>query len=112
MRFLLFLLPVFQAGAGLVPSGDGLTVYDTVNNVTWLADFNLPASNRFSLPVCNGAGQQVCVSVGGAMHYPSAAAWVAAMNSANYLGRSNWQLPTTPVIDTNCGNTGPNGGSF
>ncbi len=112
MRFLLFLLPAFQAAAALVPSGDGLTVYDTVNNITWLADLNLPASNRFGLPLCNGAGQQICVSVGGAMHYPSADAWVAAMNAANYLGHGNWQLPTTPAIDRSCGRTGPNGGSF
>jgi uncharacterized protein (TIGR03437 family) len=112
MRFLLLLLPAFPAAAALVPSADGLTVYDTVSNITWLADFNLPASNRFGLPACNGAGQQICVSVGGAMHYPSAEAWVAAMNAANYLGHSNWQLPTTPAIDKNCGRTGPNGGSF
>jgi uncharacterized protein (TIGR03437 family) len=112
MRFLLFLLSAFPAAAALVPSADGLTVYDTVNNVTWLADLNLPASNRFGLPVCNGAGQQICISAGGVMHYSSADAWVAAMNAANYLGYSNWQLPTTPVIDKNCGRTGPNGGSF
>ena len=112
LGFVPFLLPAFQASAALVPSGDGLTVYDTVNNVTWLADLNLPASNRFGLPLCNGAGSQVCVSVGGAMHYPSAEAWVAAMNAASYLGHNNWQLPTTPVIDKNCGRTGPTGGSF
>src|SRR5664279_565318 len=69
MRFLLFLLPALQAAAALVPSGDGLTVYDTVNNITWLADLNLAASDRFGLPACNGAGQQICVSAGGAMHY-------------------------------------------
>ena len=31
-----------SANGALQPSADGLTVYDTVNKVTWLADFNLP----------------------------------------------------------------------
>jgi hypothetical protein len=43
------------SGAALVVSTDGITVFDTVNNVTWLADFNLPASYRFGLPVCSGS---------------------------------------------------------
>ncbi|MFI5166961.1 MAG: hypothetical protein ACHQQS_10100, partial [Thermoanaerobaculales bacterium] len=102
-----------QAGAALVPSQDGLTVYDTVNNITWLADANLPASNRFGLPACTGSGpQQTCVNPSGSMDYASAAAWVAAMNAANYLGHTNWQLPTTPPLDSGCGKTGPNGNSF
>jgi hypothetical protein len=29
------------------------------------------------------------------MNYIAAVAWVAAMNGANYLGHSDWQLPTT-----------------
>ena len=40
------------------------------------------------------------------------ATYVAAMNAADYLGHSNWQLPTTPIRDTNCAKTGPNGASF
>ena len=46
------------------------------------------------------------------MAYQTAAAWVAAMNAANYLGHNNWQLPTTPLKDTHCGKTGPTGNSF
>jgi len=46
------------------------------------------------------------------MNYGAAAAWVAAMNANNYLGHNNWQLPTTPPIDGNCGKTGPTGDSF
>jgi len=102
----------WPAGAALVPSPDGVTVYDTVNNVTWLADANYAASNRFGLPVCTGSGQQSCVNPNGSMSYQSAAAWVAAMNAANYLGQSNWQLPTTPTTDPSCPKTGPNGNSF
>jgi hypothetical protein len=37
---------------------------------------------------------------------------VAAMNAANYLGHTDWQLPTTPLIDKGCGKTESNGGSF
>jgi hypothetical protein len=107
-------LPLLQAASSLVPSSDGITVYDTVNNVTWLADFNLPASNRFGIPVCaqTNVGVHVCINPSGSMNYGAAAAWVAAMNAANYLGHSNWQLPTTPLLDSSCGKTGPNGQSF
>jgi uncharacterized protein (TIGR03437 family) len=107
-------LPPSQAGATLVLSPDGITVYDTANNVSWLADANLPATNRFGLPLCNGSGSgvQTCVNASGSMNYTAAAAWVAAMNAANYLGHTDWQLPTTPVLDNNCGKTGPNGDSF
>ncbi len=102
-----------QASATLVLSPDGTTVYDTVNNVTWLADANLAASNRFGLPVCNGSDPQpTCVNASGSMSYQAAAAWVAAMNAANYLGHNNWQLPTTPSTDKTCPFTGPNGDSF
>ena len=98
------------AGSGL--SADGLTVYDAARNITWLADGNLAASNRFTLPLCTGTGSQNCVNSSGAMDYASATAWVSAMNSANYLGHSNWQLPTTPPLDGGCSKTGPNGDSF
>ena len=98
--------------AALIPSADGLTVYDTVNNVTWLADFNLPADNRFTLPLCAPSNTAPCVNASGSMNYASAAAWVAALNAANYLGHTNWQLPTTPTTDRGCTKTGPNGNSF
>jgi uncharacterized protein (TIGR03437 family) len=108
----LFALSTLHAAATLVLSPDGITVYDTVNNVSWLADANLPAGNRFTLPLCSGTGTAPCVNASGSMNYASAAAWVQAMNAANYLGHSNWQLPTTPPLDRGCGKTGPNGDSF
>ena len=101
-----------EAAAALVLSQDGLTVYDTVNNITWLANANLPAANRFTLLPCTSSSA-VCVTSGGSMSYASAAAWVAAMNAANYLGHNNWQIPTIPLFDSNCGRTGPGGnGNF
>ncbi len=115
----LFLLVAFvstvEAAATLVLSQDGLTVYDTVNNITWLANVNLPAANRFTLPSCipSTPSATVCVTSGGSMNYASAAAWVAAMNAANYLGHNTWQIPTIPLLDSNCGRTGPGGnGNF
>ena len=106
------LLPL-HAIATLVPGPDGATVHDTVNGVTWLANFNLPASNRFGLPVCNGSTDaKSCVNASGSMTYQAAAAWVNAMNAANYLGHGNWQLPTTPITDAGCSFTGPQSNSF
>jgi uncharacterized protein (TIGR03437 family) len=108
-------LSPLQAAAALVLSPDGITVYDTVNNVTWLADFNLAATSRFGLPVCSGSSidTRTCVNPSGSMSYQAATAWVQAMNAANYLGHTNWQLPTTPSVDnTGCSFTGPNGNSF
>ena len=109
----LFALTLY-AGSPYTLSTDGLTVYDSVNGITWLANTNLPASNRFGIPACTGVsvGVQTCINASGSMNYNAAAAWVAAMNASNYMGHSNWQLPTTPLNDSNCGKTGPNGQNF
>ena len=91
-----------------------LTVYDAANHLNWLANANLPATNRFGLPVCNGAAANLkaCINASGSMTYQAAVAWVAAMNAANYLGHNNWQIPTNPLVDNSCPLVGPNGGSF
>ena len=96
---------------------DGQTVYDVVNHVTWLADGNLAAQGvpgtlnfRFGLPVCPDLTiepTEPCVNSIGSMNYPSAVAWVAGMNAANYLGHHTWQLPTAPHKDPGCSGTGP-----
>jgi hypothetical protein len=101
-----------MASEALLPSSDGVTVYDTANRVTWLADADLPATNTFGLPRCDGSGTQPCVNASGSMSYQSAVAWVAAMNAAHYLGHADWRLPTTPPTDTTCPKTGPHGNSF
>ncbi len=111
---LVFTLLPAHARAALQLSADGLTVYDPANNITWLANANTPAANRFGLPVCSGASinLQTCINPSGSMSYQAAATWVAAMNAANYLGHGNWQLPTTALTDNTCPLVGPNGGSF
>jgi Protein of unknown function (DUF1566) len=82
-----------RADAALVASRDGLTVYDTVNNVSWLANANLPATQRFGVSGINPDGS---------MSWDTAQAWITAMNAANYLGSSHWRLPTTQLPDASC----------
>lgn len=101
-----------QTNPGSALSQDGLTVYDSINNITWLADANPAAANRFTLPLCTATGADPCVNANGSMDYASAAAWVKAMNAANYLGHNSWQLPATPPLDRGCTKTGANGNSF
>jgi uncharacterized protein (TIGR03437 family) len=101
-----------QAGSTLVLSADGATVYDTVNSVTWLANGDLPASNRFGLPLCTPSATTPCVNASGSMNYKAAAQWVQAMNATNYLGHNNWQIPTAPTLDSTCPLIGGQGGSF
>jgi len=108
-----------------VLSSDGVTVYDSVNHVVWLADFNLAYSDdadsagvqtaddappRFGLPVCPPLTMEPtepCVNPSGTMNYTSAVKWVQRMNHANYLGHSDWQLPTAPLKDPDCSSKGP-----
>ncbi len=89
-------------------------VFDENNQVYWLADANFAASE---------GGQQIQAQMGvagiapnGMMDYPTAQAWVAALNGYNngqgYLGHTNWQLPASPMLDSTCGSLGPQGASF
>jgi len=106
-------LCAWQARAALVPSTDGTTVFDTVNNVSWLADFNLPATNQFGIALCNGAiDTKLCINASGSMTYQAALSWIAAMNAANYRGHNNWQLPTTWLVDPGCSFIGPQANGF
>ena len=58
--------------------------YDTTLDMTWLANANLAQSNTFGVAGINAQGR---------MTWPTANAWIAAMNSANYLGLNTWRLP-------------------
>lgn len=81
------------SNAALVSRLNGQAVYDTDLNITWLANSNLAASNNFNVfGVTNGS-----------MDWYTAQSWIGAMNSANYLGFSDWRLPATLVPDTTCG---------
>lgn len=75
--------------AALVSRLNGQAVYDTDLDVTWLADANLAASNTFGV---SGIGNAIFP---GAMTFYTAQDWIAAMNAANYLGYSDWRLPSS-----------------
>ncbi len=91
----LSLLPGLAEAAliGRLPATPGGThyraYYDDVLKITWLGDANLAASNRFGV---GGIGSN------GAMNWDTAKLWVAAMNVANYLGFSDWRLPTLSPV--------------
>jgi len=80
------------AQATLIDRGNGL-IYDTVLNITWLQDANLAATDTFGVSGINSNGT---------MTWDTAEAWIAAMNTADYLGYNDWRLPTTTQPDSTC----------
>ena len=105
-------LSASRANAALIPTTDGTMVYDAVNNITWIANGNLAAAQPFGLPTCQNGAPMPCINASGTMRYTAAQSWIAAMNRANYLGHSTWQLPTTPIVDNSCQFVGPQNNSF
>ena len=101
-----------NAEAGLILSADGMTVYDSANNVTWLANADLAAIMPLGVAPCGGAVTSGCVNKSGAMDYAAAVQWVGDLNSTAYQGHTNWQLPTTASLDKGCTATGPHGEHF
>lgn len=80
-----------SAHATLVDRGGGL-IYDDGLGITWLKNANLAASNTFGVSE---------ISASGRMSWYTANDWIAAMNTANYLGYSDWRLPQVlPVNGT------------
>jgi hypothetical protein len=73
------------AQAVLVDNGGGL-IYDSTNNITWLQDANLAASDNMGVTGVHADGS--------VDSWFTAIDYIAAMNAANYLGHSDWRLPT------------------
>lgn len=90
------------ASAALVVQSNG-TVYDSDRNIYWLQNANLAATNTFGVP-----GIQTYSTFAGMMYFATAQSWIAAMNAANYLGFSDWRLPTTLQPDPSCSSQAPN----
>jgi len=88
-----------SAQAALVARSGGM-VYDTVQNITWLADMNYAQTSLHT-----GTG----VNVNGRMTWDVATAWA---NNLVYGGLSDWRLPTLNPKDTTCSNNIDAGGSF
>jgi Protein of unknown function (DUF1566) len=90
---LLYCVSQPRADAALVAGINDRTVYDTVNNVSWLANANLAATQKFGVSGINPDGS---------MSWDTAQAWITAMNAANYLGSNRWRLPNTQLPDASC----------
>lgn len=106
------LLAATAAKATLVGSADGKTVYDPDTNLTWISNGNLAATETFGLAYevdlgtipgkSTPGGSYIYKSelVGGhgfntgTMTWGGAVKWIGAMNAANYLGYSDWRLPS------------------
>jgi len=78
-----------SAQAALVARSGGM-VYDTVQNITWLADMNYAQTSLHT-----GTG----VNVNGTMTWDAATAWA---NNLVYGGFSDWRLPTLNPLDASC----------
>lgn len=78
------------ASAELYDRGSGL-IFDSTLNITWQQNAQLAASNTFGLGVRSDSG--IIIRADGSMNWPGALMWIDAMNTANYLGYSDWRLP-------------------
>jgi hypothetical protein len=72
------------ADAALYSRLGGQAYYDSALNITWLANANLADTDDFGV---SGIG------FNGTMSWDTANDWIAAMNTAAYLGTSDWRLP-------------------
>jgi len=90
------------------------TIYDPTLRVTWLADADLAASEKFGLSTAQHG--LTAINADGSMQYATAQAWVRRLNHANngkgWLGHTNWTLPITPTpySDTGCSGYDKKGG--
>ena len=98
--------------AGLVSVDSGQLVIDTTLNATWASDANLFStlatqsgnSSTFVNTIISDSGGQIggytltasdFQTANGRMNWYGAVAWVNYLNTIQYLGYSNWGLPTT-----------------
>ncbi len=77
------------AQATLIDRGGG-QIYDNALNITWQQNANLAATDTFGVSGINSDGS---------MPWTTANQWIGAMNTADYLGYSNWRLPTTAPVN-------------
>ena len=76
------------AQATLISRLGGQAYYDTVLDITWLANANLAASNTFGVSGISTDGKMTWNTATGA------GGWIEGMNNVSYLGFSDWRLPT------------------
>lgn len=81
--------------------GDPNTIeayYDTALDITWLANANLATTETFGIADIRSEGRTA-----GGMSWQTAHAWIDAMNSAAYLGITDWRLPNDLPMDPEAG---------
>jgi len=88
------LIPAAHADSISVEDG-GQVLYDATTNLSWITNMDLAASDTFGV-----SG----IAPDGSMTWGTAEGWIAAMNAADYLGFSDWRLPTTLEPDPTCSN--------
>jgi len=86
------LIPAAHADSISVEDG-GQVLYDATTNLSWITNMDLGASDTFGV-----SG----IAADGSMTWGTAEGWIAAMNAADYLGFSDWRLPTTLEPDPTC----------
>jgi len=86
-------LVTLPSQAALVSVLGGQAASDTDLGITWIANANLADTMDFGVSGINGNGT---------MTWDTANEWIAAMNADNYLGFSDWRLPTTLQPDATC----------
>jgi MYXO-CTERM domain-containing protein len=95
------------AQAALVDRGGGM-IYDTVRNITWLADMNYAFTSGYAAANAGGTGSNL-IFANGLMGWDAATAWA---NNLVFGGFSDWRLPTLNPADTTCSNSFSPGGGF
>lgn len=94
------LLAAGAADAALLSRANGQAVYDTLLDITWLADANHARSSGYE-----EAGPD------GRMPWGQAQSWIDTLNAqgggAGHLGVNDWRLPLTAQPDASCSNQEP-----
>ena len=120
LAVLLWIFTISQASGALLSRLGGAAYYDEEQDITWIADFNLAATNTFGLPYSTDLGDHPDdswgayieqIAPGGNMNWGAALWWIDAMNEANYLGANTWRLPDAPPSDGTCDDTPGAGGT-
>lgn len=84
----LLLILSSSANAALLSSAGGQAYYDDVLDITWVADANLAKTSGYDAD--------------GLQNFADAQTWIGSLNTASYLGVSNWRLPASLYVDSSC----------
>lgn len=91
------------AQAALIDRGGGM-IYDTVLDITWLADANYANTSGYVTP-----GGRAVTATSGRMNWSEASTWAANLVHGGF---DDWRLPTTLQPDSSCSDQFDAGGPF